>query len=49
MGPKNKRNQYKLEYEIVSFLFILVNAHQLHYKICLKHFIWQQYTIFLLI
>jgi hypothetical protein len=49
MGFKNKINQYKLEYEIASCLFTLVNVHQLHYKTCLKHSIWQQYTIFLLI
>jgi hypothetical protein len=45
MGLKNEINQYKLEYEIAS-LFLLVNINQLHYKTCLKHFIWQQYTIF---
>jgi hypothetical protein len=49
MGLKNKINQYKLEYEIASCLFLSLNVHQLHYKTCLKHFIWQQYTIFLLI
>jgi hypothetical protein len=40
MGLENKINQYKLEYEIASCLFLLVNVHQLYYKTCLKHSIW---------
>jgi hypothetical protein len=49
MSLKNKINQYKYKYEIASCLFLSVNVHQLHYKTCLKYFIWQYYTIFLLI
>jgi hypothetical protein len=51
MGLKNQSNQYKLEYEIASHvcLFFSINVHQLHYKTWLKHSIWDQYTIYLLI
>jgi hypothetical protein len=49
MGLKNKINQYKLEYEIALCLFLSINVLQLHFKTYLKHFIWQQYTSFLLI
>jgi len=49
MGFKNKISQYKLEYEIASCLFVSVNVHKLHYKTCLKHYIWQQQPFFLLI
>jgi hypothetical protein len=41
MGLQNQINQDKLEYEIASCLFLSINVHQLHYKICLKDYIWQ--------
>jgi hypothetical protein len=37
MGLKNEINQYEIEYEIASCLFLSINVHKLHYKTCLKH------------